>query len=72
MAKKEEIAAKKILLASVEAEKKSRQGESSTATVAEQKSIPQQPITSPKRQSSVALIKLRMPNGEVGDPVLVL
>ncbi|XP_065910604.1 UBX domain-containing protein 1-like isoform X2 [Dysidea avara] len=65
IAKKEEIAAKKILLASVEAEKKSRQGESTTATVTEQNSKPQQPTASPKQQSSVALIKLRMPNGEV-------
>jgi len=48
----------------VEAEKKSRQGESSTATNAtEQKSVLQQQTASPKQQSSVALIKLRMPNG---------
>lgn len=66
IAKKEEIAAKKILLASVEAEKKSRQGESATATVTEQKSKPPQPSSS---QSSIALIKMRMPNGEVHAPV---
>lgn len=67
IAKREDQAAKKILLASVEAEKKLRQTESVIAsanqTPKEEQSKIDHPIT--KKHSEVAMIKLRLPNGKV-------
>lgn len=64
IAKREDLAAKKILLASVEAEKKLRQSEPGTSsadqTLKEEHSNP----SVPKKQCEVAMVKLRMPNGK--------
>ena len=68
IAKREDKAAKKILLASVEAEKKFRQSEAGPAsadhTLKEEDSKVDHPVM-PKKHSEVAMIKLRMPNGKV-------
>ena len=68
IAKREDKAAKKILLESVEAEKKLRQSEagppSADHTPKEEDSKVDHPVT-PKKHSEVAMIKLRMPNGKV-------
>lgn len=74
IAKREDLAAKKILLESVEAEKKLRQsdaGPSSTdQTPKEVHSKVDHPVV-PKKHSEVALIKLRMPNGQVPNCCLI-
>ena len=63
IAKKEDIAAKKILLASVEAEKKLRQPEPGTSS-GDHIAKEDHPVV-PKKHCEVAMIKLRMPNGKV-------
>ena len=74
IAKREDKAAKKILLASVEAEKKLRQPEAGPAsaehTPKEEDSKIDHPVT-PKKHSEVAMIKLRMPNGKVSHYCLI-
>jgi len=64
IAKREDLAAKKILLASVEAEKKLRQLEPGAAST--DKTPPKvDHLVTPKKHTEVAMIKLRMPNGKV-------
>lgn len=75
MAKKEDQAAKKILLASVEAEKKLRRSEPGAVSVdppkEEHAKVDDHPTTTSKKQSEVAMIKLRVPNGKVPDKYFV-
>lgn len=59
------MAAKKILLASVEAEKKLRQSEPGAATIDQAPKEEDSNVVTPKKHCEVAMIKLRMPNGKV-------
>lgn len=74
IAKKEHLAAKKMLLASVEAEKKLRQPGAAFAADQRTEQIQSKADhpTSPRQHSEVAMIKLRMPNGKVLAVILLV